>query len=54
MDWRKSTFSDANGGACLETASADGVIKVRDTTNRNGMTLIFNTEVWETFTASLR
>ena len=24
MDWRKSTYSDANGGACVETASNNG------------------------------
>jgi hypothetical protein len=40
-DWRKSSFSNANGGACVETASGAGVILVRDTTNRDGGTLGF-------------
>jgi hypothetical protein len=51
--WRKSTYSDANGGSCIEVA-AQGVILVRDTTNRDGGTLAFDPEAWETFTASLR
>lgn len=29
-DWRKSSYSDGNGGDCIETASGDGVILVRD------------------------
>ena len=33
-DWRKSTYSSANGGDCVEAASTDGVILVRDTANR--------------------
>ena len=31
MDWRKSTHSEGNGGSCVETASSDGTIQVRDT-----------------------
>ena len=31
MDWRKSTYSDSNGGQCVEAASGNGVILVRDT-----------------------
>jgi hypothetical protein len=51
--WRKSSYSDANGGQCIEVAS-EGVILVRDTTNRDGGTLGFTATAWETFTASLR
>jgi hypothetical protein len=39
MDWRKSSFSGANGGSCLETATGDGEILIRDTTNRDGAIL---------------
>ena len=53
MDWRKSTFSDANGGACVETASANAVIMVRDTTNRDGVTLAFPADAWQRFTSEL-
>jgi hypothetical protein len=43
--WRKSSFSGQNG-SCVETASADGAILVRDTTNRDGGTLSFGTAAW--------
>ena len=31
LRWRKSTFSGANGGGCVEVAGHDGMILVRDT-----------------------
>ena len=52
-DWRKSTYSDGNGGACVEVASAQGVM-VRDTTDRGGVTLSVPAEAWQRFTATLR
>jgi hypothetical protein len=51
--WRKSTYSDANGGDCVETASSDGVVLVRDTSDRAGTMLGFTTEAWTAFTDSL-
>ena len=53
MDWRKSSYSDGNGGNCLETASRDGLVMVRDTVNRDGGTLAFTAEAWERFTDGL-
>ena len=53
MDWRTSSCSGANGGNCVEVASADGVI-VRDTTDRDGVTLSVPATAWETFLATLR
>ena len=53
-EWRKSSYSDANGGNCVETASGDGMILVRDTANRGGGTLEFSAEAWEAFAASLK
>lgn len=53
-DWRKSTYSSANGGQCVETADHDGVILVRDTTDHNGPVLSFTAGAWAAFTASLR
>jgi Domain of unknown function (DUF397) len=52
-DWRKSTYSDGNGGACVEVASAQGVM-VRDTTDRDGVTLSVPAEAWQRFTTTLR
>jgi hypothetical protein len=54
MDWRKSSFSNANGGACLETASGGSVILVRDTTDRAGGTLTFTADAWRAFLGTLR
>jgi len=54
MDWRKSSFSGANGGACVETASDDSVVLVRDTADRDGVTLSLPVTAWQRFTASLR
>jgi hypothetical protein len=53
MDWRKSSYSGANGGSCVEVASADGVA-VRDTTNRDGVTLAFSAAAWAAFVTRLR
>lgn len=51
-NWRKSSFSSAQGGACVEVASAVGVL-VRDTTDRQGVTLTFSVNAWAEFIASL-
>ena len=52
-EWRKSSYSGANGGSCVEVASADNVT-VRDTTDREGVTLQFTAEAWQEFTRDLR
>ena len=53
MEWRKSSFSGANGGACVEVASA-AAVAVRDTTERDGVTLEFTAAAWQEFTRRLR
>jgi hypothetical protein len=53
-EWRKSSYSDGNGGACVETASRDGVIMVRDTTNREGGALAFTASAWQAFLETVR
>jgi len=52
--WRKSTYSDGNGGECVELASDSGVILVRDTTNRIGATLSVPAAAWRRFTDALK
>jgi len=51
--WRKSSYSDGNGGQCVEVA-CDGAVLVRDTTNRDGVTLNLTSDAWRTWIASLR
>ena len=53
-NWRKSSFSDANGGSCVETANGNGTILVRDTTNRDGRTLTFTAQAWRAFTTDIK
>ncbi len=52
--WRKSSYSSDNGGECVETANGNGDVMVRDTTNRDGVTLAFSADAWQRFTTSLR
>lgn len=52
-DWRKPTYSDANGGACVEVATGDAV-KIRDTANRDGVTLSVTAGAWSAFLATIR
>ena len=51
--WRKSSYSNGQGGDCVETASGDGVLLVRDTKDRAGFTLSVPAEAWTAFIASL-
>jgi hypothetical protein len=50
--WRKSTYSQANGGDCVEVMSAD-VVMVRDTTDRDGCTLAVPASAWARFIKSV-
>ena len=38
-NWRTASYSGANGGECVEVASAADAVLVRDTKNRDGWTL---------------
>jgi len=52
-EWRKSSYSGANGGSCVEVASSDGVA-IRDTTDRDHVTLKFTAAAWREFISRLR
>jgi Domain of unknown function (DUF397) len=52
--WRKSSYSSGNGGQCVEAGHAAGLILVRDTVNRDGVTLSVSAGAWAEFAASLR
>jgi hypothetical protein len=51
--WRKSSYSDANGGDCVEVATSDAVL-VRDTASREGVTLSVTAGAWAAFLSALR
>jgi len=50
---RKSSCSGANGGSCVEVATA-GRLLVRDTSNRDGGTLTLSADAWRTFSGDLK
>jgi hypothetical protein len=54
LSWRKSSFSGNNGGNCVEVGTAPGSVAVRDTTDRDGGTLIIPADVWQAFTATIK
>ena len=52
--WRKSTYSDSSGNACVEVARSNNAVLARDTTDRDGALLTVDATAWRQFTASLR
>jgi hypothetical protein len=52
--WRKSSYSGSSGNNCVEVASSDAAVLVRDTTNRAWAMLKIDAVAWQRFTASLR
>jgi hypothetical protein len=50
--WRKSSFS-GNGNNCVEAASVNGHVIVRDTMDR-GIAEAFSTRAWQLFTARVK
>jgi len=53
-NWRKSTYSNNSGGACVEVATADAVL-IRDTTDHgHGPVLRVSAQTWRAFTRSIR
>lgn len=54
-DWRKSSFSNGNGGNCVEVArNLPGIVAVRDSKDRNGPALIFTAAEWQAFVSGVR
>jgi hypothetical protein len=53
--WRKSSYSTNGGQDCVETASDDGAILIRDTKDRGtGPVLRVGPDAWRRFTASVK
>lgn len=54
-EWRKSSFSNGNGGDCVQVASLPGGGRaVRDSKDRQGPVLRFTASEWAAFTAGVR
>jgi hypothetical protein len=54
LQWRKATYSSGNGGNCIEVATTDRTVAVRDSRNPDGPRLAFDTRAWQTFAAKLK
>ncbi|WSN14758.1 DUF397 domain-containing protein [Micromonospora sp. NBC_01699] len=53
--WRKSSRSNGQGGACVEVAdNLPGRVLVRDTKDRDGGTLAFESAAWSAFVGFAR
>lgn len=52
--WRKSTYSGGNGSNCIEVAASTDSVLVRDTKNREGLSLAFKTAAWLQFATALK
>lgn len=53
--WRKASYSNGNGGDCVEVASLNsGHRAVRDSKDPAGPALILSTVQWAAFTAGIR
>lgn len=52
--WRKSSYSNGDGGACVEVTTVGDVCAVRDSKNPGGPALWFTPGEWAAFVAGVR
>lgn len=53
--WRKASYSNSNGGNCVEVAgNLPGIVAVRDSKDPHGPALVFTVSDWQAFTERLR
>lgn len=54
-DWRKSSYSNNDGGECVEVAHGlPGIVPVRDSKDPGGPALMFTHDAWRAFVTCLR
>ena len=54
LQWRKATYSSGNGGNCIEVATADHTVAVRDSKDPDGPRLTFEARAWQAFAAKIK
>ncbi|WP_405815826.1 DUF397 domain-containing protein [Streptomyces sp. NBC_01390] len=53
--WRRSSYSNASGGACVEiTEDLPGLVPVRDSKNPQGPVVVVPAATWDTFVNFLK
>ncbi|MFJ9546116.1 DUF397 domain-containing protein [Streptomyces erythrochromogenes] len=54
-DWRKSSYSNGDGGNCVEVADGvAGVVPVRDSKRPDGGVVVVSAAAWGPFVAALK
>lgn len=53
-EWRKSSRSTGNGGACVETAAMREAVAIRDSKDSDGPALTVRAACWRTFVAGVK
>lgn len=54
-EWVKSTYSEGNGGNCVEVAPGfAGIVPVRDSKDPEGPALVFRGGAWRDFVRAVR
>ncbi|MCM2392150.1 DUF397 domain-containing protein [Streptomyces sp. CWNU-1] len=51
VDWFKSSYSEGSGNACLEVASLDHQVGIRDSKDKQGPALVVPSPAWAQFVA---
>jgi Domain of unknown function (DUF397) len=54
LNWRKASYSAANGGGCVEVVGRSDRVLVRDTQDRTGPVLKFSAGAWRRFAAQVK
>lgn len=55
VTWRKSSYSNNDGGECVEVADGcDALVPVRDSKDPNGPALVFPAAAWASFIAGVK
>lgn len=53
--WRKSSYSNQEGGSCVEVApNLPGIVPVRDSKDPHGPALVFAARSWAAFVGAVR
>jgi hypothetical protein len=53
--WFKSSFSNGQGGACVEVArNLPGIVAIRDSKDREEPALVFTPDEWRAFVDGVR
>ena len=52
--WRKSSYTTANGGECVELASLPGTVAVRDSKDPNGPKLLVTPQAFVDLLTNLK